>query len=242
MTKKLLGLLLLAPAALWLTACDDGPVDESVSFTQQGRNVRLAATLTGTDTWPDGYKLALAAFDSESDYALTARTLTAIPADGKVSVALTGIPDEAVTVELCVLNNLRQRIATFASLEGADLLTGQDTIPFAAGDVRMSMFEAVQREVFNTTCVGCHGAGDGAAAGLYLTEGRSHDALVGQPSKKVDGAQLVVPGDPDASVLYGLIATEGYCDDTWHYRHINEINNTRLHTLVRDWIEQGGNN
>ncbi|MGD9548833.1 MAG: c-type cytochrome domain-containing protein [Candidatus Krumholzibacteriia bacterium] len=67
---------------------------------------------------------------------------------------------------------------------------GEPTVSFAA-DVQ---------PIFDANCIGCHGA-VGGNGGMSLVAGSSYDNLVGVPSQGYAGDR-VVPGDPDASVLY----------------------------------------
>ena len=221
--------------AFTVVACDDGPVDEAATFSQEGRNVKLTANVTGLDTWPPSFYVALAAFNDESDYAITSRRIT--EGDGTISTSLSGIGDEATRVELCVLNTLRQRVATFATLEGEALHSAADTIPFEAGTLSISMLAAVQGNVFNTTCIGCHGSNGGAAAGLFLTEGKSHAALISQASKKVEDGTLTIPGNAAQSVLYQVLTTD--LSKGWHYDHTTEVTDTRRQKLILEWINAG---
>ena len=50
---------------------------------------------------------------------------------------------------------------------------------------------AFKKKYLIRTCAHCHGGSSSAAANLYLTEGKSYEALVNRPSKKVDGMLLV---------------------------------------------------
>lgn len=218
-----------------LVGCDDGAVDETVSFSQEGRTVKLTASVTGLETWPTSLYVALAAFDQESNYAITSRRITS--GDGSLSLVLTGISDEATSVELCVLNNLRQRVATFAKIEGQQLQTETDTIPFNAGDISLSMLSAIQTAVFNTTCIGCHGENGSAAAGLFLTEGRSHESLVGKTSRRVAEKMLVQPYNGEESVLYEVLTTD--LSKGWHYDHTGEILDQNRRQLILEWINNG---
>ena len=171
----------------------------------------------------------------ESDYAITSRRIN--EENGKLSIALTGIGDEATRVELCVLNTLRQRVATFATLEKAALQSTADTIFFEGDSFNLSMLTAIQHSVFNTTCIGCHGGNGGAAAGLFLTEGKSHAALVGQASKKSADGTLVIPGDAQQSILYQVLATD--LSKGWRYDHTSEVIDSRRQKLILEWIRGG---
>ncbi len=79
--------------------------------------------------------------------------------------------------------------------------------------------------------------GSSAAANLYLTEGKSYEALVNRPSKKVDGMLLVKPGSAQESVLHTLLNTT--ISSTWGYDHSKEIVSSPILTLIDDWINNG---
>jgi hypothetical protein len=65
----------------------------------------------------------------------------------------------------------------------------------------------IQREIFTPKCAlsGCHGVPLDPAPALNLSQGQSHAALVNVDSKMVDGAKRVVPGDPNASLLFQAV-------------------------------------
>ena len=111
-------------------------------------------------------------------------------------------------------------------------------------------FSSIQREIFNTTdssgrlfCIGCHtDSGRTPAGGLVLLEGRSYQALVGQPSRFKAGAIFVVPGDPDASYLVQKL--EGAADmvGTRMPRGSGPYLTTGQTQIIRRWIELGAKN
>ena len=221
-------------SCLALLSCDDGNIVETYIHSAEGRSVHLTATLTGHQSWASGYELALAGFSEESDYA--AILLVVRPdADGIVDITMEGIPEEVTSVELCAVNTLRQRVATFAKIDG-DALRTKYTIDFAVGTLHASMFAAIQRSVFNTTCVGCHRATE-SAAGLPLTDGSAYEALVGKPSKKDAALLLVEPGNAAASMLYRALTTD--VSSTWRYDHTAELTSDRTKHFICDWMNAG---
>lgn len=225
-------------AILFLASCDDGRIDETHTYVADGRTVRLTATVRGTDTWPRGYDLALAGFADASDYASVVRLLRPDD-DGTLDVTLGGIPADVTTVELCVLNTLHQRVATYARLTSADL-TRSGTIPFDAGTADVAMFRALQTQLFDLRCTSCHGGSDHAARGLYLTDGRSYDALVGVPSRRLPDQLLVQPGNSRSSLLYQVLTTD--LTATWGQPHTDMLSpdkDSHLLNLLHDWIQNG---
>jgi hypothetical protein len=111
-------------------------------------------------------------------------------------------------------------------------------------------FSSIQQEVFNTSdssgrlaCIGCHtDVGRTAAGGLVLLEGRSYQALVGQPSRFKAGAVFVVPGDPDASYLIHKLEGAADIAGTRMPRGSGPYLTSGQMQIIRRWIELGAKN
>lgn len=90
---------------------------------------------------------------------------------------------------------------------------------------------AVVQTIFDNHCVGCHG-GATPDAGMSLEAGRSYASIVGVDTLVFcPGGKRVVPGDPDGSCLYHLVAAgqmppTGTLDDV-------------LVDTIRAWIAAG---
>lgn len=214
-----------------LVSCDDGKIhDDSLSGNDNvGITVQLTGSVTGTATYGDDYNVALAAFMPGSEYAAVSKEVE----DGNLSVTLAGVSPEAATVELCLLNRLRKRVAVYAS---ADMAAAGNTVSLDAGAVDVRMWAVLQHEVFDRSCAQCHGGSTGAAAGLRLTDGESYASLVGVASKKDPAAMLVSPGNAAESVLWHAVATDMSQD--WRFRHIDLISSD-MQIFIRDWINLG---
>lgn len=229
--KKIVALAILLTVLLF-SSCDDGRIyEEVVAIPEEGRVVKLTGKLTGAENWSSGYNVVVAGFDDTKEYAIITK---AIPADECREVVLSGISDEVTRIELCVVNRLRKRILSY---ETFDCPVTADTIRLDAGTKDVGMYASLQSQLFNTTCANCHGASTHAAAGLYLTEGKSYDALVNQPSVKVTDKLLVSPGDADGSVLYQTLATN--ISTAWNYDHTKEVLSDAWLDVLEDWIEDG---
>ena len=188
-------LLLLA----YITSCDDGRIYEKTeTLSEEGRTLKMSGKINGISKWPDGYSVVVAGFNDESEYAVVTKTIPAVE-DDEIQVTMTGVSDKVTTIELCVINKLRKRVISFQSMD--DLTAVDDTILMDVGTVNVGMYHGIQEKVFNTTCAHCHGGSSSAAANLYLTEGKSYEALVNRPSKKVDGMLLVIPQAAAASLI-----------------------------------------
>ncbi len=234
--KKYIFATLTALTAIALTACDDGRIYEKTVSYKEGRIVKLTGTLTGLANWPDDYSIALAGFDGTDEYAVISKAISK-NADGQVSIVLSGINDEVNTVRLCVLDRLRRQVMSFQDIE---LEQTRDTVYMDAGTIDVSMLNAIQQAYFNTTCANCHGASNRAAAGLYLTQGRSYGALVDQPSARVPGIKMVEPGSAANSLLHIILHQEQVEGITMTHRDlVSEQNEQNILPLIDSWINNG---
>ena len=212
----------------------DTQLDRDNDDSEEGRTLKMSGKINGISKWPDGYSVVVAGFNDESEYAVVTKTIPAVE-DDEIQVTMTGVSDKVTTIELCVINKLRKRVISFQSMD--DLTAVDDTILMDVGTVNVGMYHGIQEKVFNTTCAHCHGGSSSAAANLYLTEGKSYEALVNRPSKKVDGMLLVKPGSAQESVLHTLLNTT--ISSTWGYDHSKEIVSSPILTLIDDWINNG---
>ena len=148
-----------------------------------------------------------------------------------IRVTLSGMR-EVNQVEICAVNRLRKRIVTFYQ---TDFTLQDDTVFVDAGTLDVSMFNGVQQQVFNTDCIGCHGASNFAAANLFLTEGKSQASLVSIPSTRSEtGKRLVAPGSPDDSFLIDVLTHP----DAVRHDHVDILSaKPDKLTLLKKWIE-----
>ena len=226
---------LFALVALAFAACDDGRIYNEEKFNTEGRVAKLTGTLVGMENWPSGYSIAIAGFKDGDDYAVISRALTEV--DGNVTVLMTNISDDVTNIQLCVLDRLRRCVTTFYEAETDGI---RDTVRIEVGTLDVSMLAAIQTGYFSTTCANCHGASNRAAAGLYLTEGRSYGSLVNMPSAKVEGHKLVEPGNAENSVLHMVLnrqSVEGISMD--HRDLVSEKNEQSILPLIDTWINNG---
>lgn len=223
-------------ATIFFASCDDGRIyDDKTGNTTTGTTLKFTGKLQGSDLWDDGYTLALAVFGKDNEYAINAKNISATSSDAETTVILSGITDAASTVELCVINRLRERVVSFASI---DYKTDEDTIIMNVGEMNVGLHSAIQQTIFNTTCVHCHSANaQEGVAYLSLTAENSYDALVGKESRKKPGEYLVKPGEPANSVIYSILKNDAGKD--WRYDHGKEVLNGNRMTLLENWIKCG---
>ena len=231
---KLYNIIILASAFLAsLSSCDEGRIyNDNTLQTEDGGSAHFSGTVMGADTWSQGYTLALAGFEEGNEYALISKNIDISAIDGKCEVTLSGIPADVSKIELCAIDRLRRRVATFLSTA----YNPQSVIlQISAEAVDMSMSGAIQTEIFNTTCVQCHGGNGHAAADLELLEGNSFSNLISIPSRKIPGKDRVTPGKSAESELFMILDTDISAD--WNYDHSVEVVRQEKLELIRNWID-----
>ena len=220
-------------ALLAVTAsCDDGRLyADRLIIPEEGRVVKLTATLEGLDTWSDGYSIVLAGFEDGSDYTVIAKSVQAAD-DGTVDITMSGVAEEVTTLEVCAINRIRKRVATYYELDCSTL--GDDTIRIDAGRLDGGMFATIQQDIFDRTCTGCHGEG----RWLDLSAGASYQTLVGQPSTVFEGRTRVLPGSAAESVLYTILTTSESADLGTDHQTQFTLSEEQF-ALIGDWIDDG---
>ena len=232
-------MILWALTVCLLSACDDGRIYPETAATAEGKTVVMEGVLNGLDNWSSNYRVSIAGFeDANDEYASVSKVITTSDIkDGKTTVELSGLKSEIKLVRLCILDRLRRHIVTFSEV---DVSNATEPVKMDVGTVNISMFNAIQQNYFNTTCANCHGASNRAAAGLYLTEGKSYNALVGADSRKVEGKKLVEPNNAANSVLHMVLnqqSVDGISMD--HYDLVSEKNKLTILPLIDSWINNG---
>ena len=237
--KRQIFATLLAVTAMGLTACDDGRIYPETAASSEGKTVRLEGVLEGLENWTSAYRVSIAGFENaDDDYASVSKVISASDVtDGKVSIELSGIKENVTLVRLCVLDRLRKHIVTFSE---EDISKATDVVKMDVGVIDISMFNAIQQAFFNTTCANCHGASNRAAAGLYLTEGMSYEALVDVDSKKVEGKKLVETNNANNSVLHMVLTQPSVEGVSMAHRDlVSEKNDQTILPLIDSWINNG---
>lgn len=215
-----------------LSACDEGRIYNDYAVeTSEGGVARFSAEVSGIDSWSQGYTIALAGFEKSNDYAIISKNVETFVTDGNCDVTLSGIPADVTTIELCAIDRLRRRVATFFS---ADYTPQDGSLQLTSGQLDISMATAIQKEIFNTTCVQCHGGNGYAAAGLNLLEGNSYGNLISVPSRKIPGTDRVKPGESGVSELFMILGSDISAD--WNYDHSVEVVRQEKIDLIRNWI------
>ena len=237
--KRIVSKALICLGLFGLYACDDGRIYPETNTSAEGKTVVMEGVLEGFDSWSSNYRVSIAGFEEADDeYASVSKVITASDIkDGKALVELSGIKDNVKLVRFCILDRLRRQIVDFKEVDISD---ATEPVKMDVGTIDISMFNAIQQNFFNTTCANCHGASNRAAAGLFLTEGKSYQALVDVVSKKVEGKKLVETNNAANSLLHMVLnqqSVEGISMD--HRDLVSEKNEETLLPMIDSWINNG---
>lgn len=214
---------------LVFAACDSGNIyPKEISFEQDGLVAKLTGEISGFDQWPEEYDLVLAAFGKDSPYSIVQKHVS--PGSPLV---LDNISPQASTIELAIVDRLRERIVTFDKVEVTDAMrkNERDTLRLEVSKVDAGMFSTLKRVVF---------VEKGECSRCLLPE-HAYAALVNHTAT-VDPTQTrVVPGDADHSFLVRVL-TPGNSGLTHYADHPNILNNEqdlKYFKLLKDWINHG---
>ncbi len=228
--KNLLGLL---SVLLLLGSCDDGKIYPQETEEEAGRKVTLSARFTGIDAWPEAYQLVLAGFADENSIPLISKVISKPASETElVSVAINGLPEEVKVVSVSIVTRGRSLIYPLYRMEMAGHTEDEITLP--VDEIRVAPYGRIQKQVFNLYCANCHGGREQAAAGLYLTEGKSYEALVSKQATTSPASLLVKPEDASGSYLHHILT-----EDIVRYNHTDVLPEAELVTLIDTWIQEG---
>jgi len=225
-----------------LSSCDEGMIyPKETGYNKTGMVMRLTANISGYDNWKntDGYSLVIAGFGEQTgsmDYAVISKNIPEPDEAGNVSLVMSGIPEADVkTLEVCVVNRLRVKLASFSSLDVQG--DTRDTLYMESGNIDVSVDRMIHNEVFTPTCASCHGASGKGARGLFLTDDEKFNP-VSKASGAVSGKMVVAPGDYQNSVLYNaLIDNAGGALHQPHADMLEAKRRDNLLSMVRLWID-----
>lgn len=232
MIRKTIRTLFVCLPLLFCNACDDGDIYPDPPGRVTGRKATLSARFSGLDAWPEAYQLVLAGFGDDTrvpDISIVIQK-PASPQE-EVTMTMSGISDGVKTISVSVLTKGRELLHHYYTYD-VEEGTGEIVLPELAIDV--AEYPRIQEQVFDNYCAACHGAGNSAAAGLYLTAGRSYEALVNRTSHLGNGKSLVVPGNANASFLMDILE-----NDIVGYNHTDVLPEQELVTLIETWIKNG---
>ncbi|MDE5791522.1 MAG: hypothetical protein K2H96_09890 [Muribaculaceae bacterium] len=220
---------------LLFCSCDEGKIYPSENNGDgDGFTVVLSGNITGTEGYAGtGYAPVLAVFEEGSDFAEVSKAVET----GDSKVEINNVKVEEGSAELCVINTLRKRVLTLASVDiSKSSAENGGVVRFEVGDVNVSPFESISSRIFSTTCIQCHGGTSHSAAGLNLSREQAYSMLVNVPSAVEEGMFRVKPEELTKSTLWEAVATDASAH--WSFNHSNLLT-VEESGFISNWIEKG---
>ncbi len=227
-------ILALLPLIGLLPGCDEGTVypEETPSHSMFAN---LSITIKGKEAWPQKDLIVLAAFGDDPSTPVSTTVIPEPTASGNTASVKLGLSGEekTIAVSLVTKGTTRQVLYNFYTYQVDEL---KEDINLEVTEIDLASFGRIQKQIFDANCVACHGGSTSAAAGLYLTEGKSYNATVDITSSlSKEGKKIVCPGKPDESFVMDILQ-----GDIVRYNHSDIFASTAEYiTLMKTWIEEG---
>lgn len=234
MTREFNHILFATLSAILFAGCDSGDIIEKSEEEAGGLSCSASVDFKNTSTWPVDYQIVLAAFDASGEYPQMSKGISKPMAGDTIQLSMVGIPESAQEIAIVLLNKSRKRVANFVTHKISEEERANNIISLGAATIDLLSYDRIQNQFFSN-CINCHGASEKAAAGLFLTEGKSYDAIVNVTSSKDPSRKIVAPGLADESFI--IHALEGRTD-LIHYDHTNVSFNSETEdiALLKSWI------
>ena len=146
------GLYILA--ALFIISCDEGKIypDDTVD---SGRTATVTLTFDGLGAWPKKNYLSLAAIGEDgSTITLTKRINKPSKSDQKVTIRLNNLKENTKSIDIAVISNGQSLIYSYYSFP---IDNSMETITLPIENLNLASFDRIQKQVFETSCIACHG-------------------------------------------------------------------------------------
>lgn len=228
--------LLFLPFFLLTLSCDDGKIYPDTPSSESGKSVQMEVSFKKLDVWPINYQLAFVVLDAQTGQPTLSKLIRKPSSEeSPVTVRLNNLKENQNLFAIAVINKSQQLIYSYYQYE---MKSDEQDMVLPVKEINLLSFDRIQKNIFNTYCIACHGGAESAAGGLYLTDEKSRTALVNVPSVCSPEKKLLVsPGNPSQSFLTDILTTDR--PTIVHHNHTLELPEDELLTLLNTWIEEG---
>ena len=216
------------------SGCDSGdiyPKDKTSGGTDV--DVSVSFQFTHIDAFPESYKIVFGSFNDDLAYPISSKVISKPSDNGVVTVSLANIPENTTYLALyLVQEHSNYKIYPFYTYPIVSMPKEDFEIPLQ--NIDLAMFGRVQKQVFSQ-CLQCHGGSGFAAAGLHLTEGKSHEDLVGITALHNTDKKRISPGNIQNSYLMDILKGEALPNQ---HSSLSSLKDDDI-VLVEQWIKGG---
>ncbi|RHJ92132.1 hypothetical protein [Parabacteroides bouchesdurhonensis] len=218
---------------LLLISCDDGDLHPEGTGEAEGLKATMEVSFSGLKAWPSAYQMVLAAYGNDTENPLMSKQISVPKSENDIVVLdLNGLPEEARTIGISILTKGRKLVYNYYTY---DIGNATEDVVLPISQINVASFDRIQHQVFDNYCAPCHDAGDKAAAGLSLTDGKSYMSLVKvKANLSATNKNRIEPGMPSQSFLVDILT-----EDIVNYNHTDVLPQEELVTLIKEWITQG---
>jgi hypothetical protein len=219
---------------LILAGCDEGKIYPAEAEAMTGGKGVMQVSFKALEAWPVEYSLAFAAFDGNSRLPVISKIIPKPSGEGeKVSVTLNGLDETVRQLSIAVVNKGREPVYDFISFA---VNRPEEEITLPVDEIDLAQYDRIQKQVFNAYCIRCHGAGETAAAGMYLTEGNSYPSIAGVAAllSGEGKPRIALNRRPADSFLIDILK-----EDILAYNHTDVLPEAELVTLIETWVANG---
>lgn len=229
--RRFIGLFALSAL---LTACDEGKIYPDTTI-DSGRTATITLHFKGLDAWPQRNSLSLISLGQDGSTPLgTKRLLKPSSEEEVVTTTINNLSEDTRTIALAVVSTGLSVIYTYCTFSVND---ADEAILLPETTVTLPSFHRIQEQVFNMSCVACHGGSTSTAGQLDLTPGHSYAGLVNvKAPHSTDGKNYVTPGDASESYLLDIFGHDNHSDI------FNSSGKREILALIEAWIEEGAEN
>ena len=216
-----------------IIGCDSGDIYPEDKTKVTDVDVSVSFQFTNLDAFPENYKIVFGSFNDDSPYPLSSKVIAKPSAEGVVSVSLANIPENTTYLALyLVQEHSNNKIYPFYTYPIESKPKEDFEIP--QKNIDLAIFGRVQKQVFSQ-CLQCHGGSGFAAAGLHLTEGKSHSYLVNVTASHNSEKMRVNPGNVQNSYLMDILKGEALPNQ---HSSLSSLKDDDI-ALVEQWIKGG---
>jgi hypothetical protein len=170
-----------------------------------------------------------------STITLTKRINKPSKSDQKVTIRLNNLKENTKSIDIAVISNGQSLIYSYYSFP---IDNSMETITLPIENLNLASFDRIQKQVFETSCIACHGGSTHISGNLNLTEDKAYAALVNveaplSPEKK----KYVSPGNAEESYLIDILE-----DNEYHKDMFNSTGKQEILGLIKTWIDAGAEN
>lgn len=239
MIKKIsLAISLTMTIILGYTACDSGDIyPKEEEYEKIYVSISASFAFKNIDAFPDSYNILFVTYESKDDLVpLSYKEIAQPSADGIVNVSFPNLPEGTKGIGVWLTDKTSNK-KMFSFYENNFEETPKEDIVLPAQDINLITFGRLQRQVFNQ-CIACHGGGASAAAGLYLTEGKTYEHIVNVQAKHNSAKMRIKPGSILNSYLIDVLKGEALAP---MHGSLSSLKDDDV-SLVEEWVENGAEN